>query len=488
MMGTGVFDNNGLEWLQTLVIWYNRFLMYYLGVMLVLALGLVIVGWLAVNHYVRMRPLRDYRHVGTSELSMPVSIIVPGFNEALNIAESVRSLLATQFSQLEVIVVNDGSTDETLQVLKDAFKLVAIERTPRSGLPTAKVRQVYASPLDSRIVVIDKENGGKADALNAGINFSQYPLVSAIDADTMLDPGALARLVWEFQSHTDTVATGGIVRIANGSTVKDGRLVSIATPHRQFMANVQIVEYLRAFLGGRLGWSRLGMLMIISGAFGLFRRDVLVNAGGYSGETITEDAELVLRIRKYQADHDQPCRITFFPDPICWTEAPTTMKALVRQRDRWQRGLGETLIRHRGMLFRKKYGRIGWVALPYFWLFEFLEPLITVTGMIITPLAILFGFGSIPVYLLMLTFAFAYGYFISMVIILLEERAFRRYPNWVDLRRMTVVAFFENFGFRQWQALVRMRAIFRIRSSRKQWGEQKRVGFTQAKRAEELPA
>lgn len=488
MMGTGTFETTGMEWLQTLVIAYNRFLMYYLGVMLVLAFVLVVVGWFAVNHYVRMRPLRDYRHVGTSELSMPVSILVPGYNEELTIVESVRSLLATQFSQLEVIVINDGSKDKMLEVLQEAFKLVAIERTPRSGLPTAAVRAVYASPLDSRIVVIDKVNGGKADALNAGINYSQYPLVSAIDADTMLDPGALARLVWEFQSHPDTVATGGIVRIANGSTVKDGRLVSIATPHRQFMANVQIVEYLRAFLGGRLGWSRLGMLMIISGAFGLFRRDVLVNAGGYSPDTITEDAELVLRIRKYQADHDLPCRITFFPDPICWTEAPTTMKGLVRQRDRWQRGLGETLLRHKNMLFRKKYGRIGWVALPYFWAFEFLEPLITVTGMIITPLAIIFGFGSVPVYILMLAFAFAYGYFISMIIILLEERAFRRYPNWQDLRRMTTVAFFENFGFRQWQSFVRMRAIFRIRSRRQQWGEQKRVGFTQAKTTETVPA
>jgi len=487
-MGTGVFDNNGLEWLQTLVIAYNKFLMYYLGVMLFLAGLLVIVGWISVNHYVRMRPLRDYRHVGTSELSMPVSILVPGFNEELNIVESVRSLLATQFSQMEVIVINDGSTDKTLQVLQDAFKLVAVERAPRSGLATMPVRHVYASPVDPRIVVVDKENGGKADALNAGINYAQYPLVSAIDADTMLDPGALARLVWEFQSHSDTVATGGIVRIANGSTVKDGRLVSIATPHRQFLANVQIVEYLRAFLGGRLGWSRMGMLLIISGAFGLFRRDVLVNAGGYNGDTITEDAELVLRIRKYQADHKLPCRITFFPDPICWTEAPTTVKSLVRQRDRWHRGLGETLIRHRSMLFRKKFGRIGWVALPYFWAFEFLEPLITVTGMIVTTLALMFGFGSMPVYLLMLTFAFAYGFFISMAIILLEERAFRRYPNWRDLRRMTVTAFLENFGFRQWQAFVRMRAIFRIRSERKQWGEQKRVGFTRAQHVEELPA
>lgn len=487
-MGTGTFDNSGLEWLQTLVIAYNRFLMYYLGVMLGLALILVIVGWYAVNHYVRMRPLRDYRHVGTSDLSMPVSILVPGYNEELSIVESVRSLLATQFSQLEVIVINDGSKDGTLAVLQDVFKLVQIERTPRSGLPTEAVRAVYASPLDPRVIVIDKVNGGKADALNAGINYAQFPLVSSIDADTMLDAGALARLVWEFQSHPETVATGGIVRIANGSTVKDGRLVSIATPHRQFMANVQIVEYLRAFLGGRLGWSRLGMLLIISGAFGLFRRDVLVNAGGYNTDTITEDAELVLRIRKYQADHDLPCRITFFPDPICWTEAPTTVKSLVKQRDRWQRGLGETLIRHRSMLFRKKYGRIGWVALPYFWAFEFLEPLITVTGMIITPLAILFGFGSIPVYLLMIAFAFAYGYFISMIIILLEERAFRRYPNWQDLRRMTIVAFLENFGFRQWQSFVRMRAMFRIRSRRRHWGEQDRKGFTAAKPAEAVSA
>lgn len=433
---------------------FDTVFLIYLIVINAIYTVLVISGWGVVRRYVSLRALRDYRFVGRSELSLPVTIIVPGYNEEPTLVDSVHSLLKSQFSRLEIIVVNDGSTDDTLLRISDEFRLVPSDRVPRSGLTTQPIRGVYRSAAHPDVVVIDKVNGGKADALNAGLNYAQYPLVCAVDADTLLDPGALARLVWEFQSEPDTVATGGIVRIVNGSSVENGLLRTIGTP-QSLLGNIQIMEYLRAFLGGRLAWSRWNMLLIISGAFGLFRRDVLIAAGGYDTHAVTEDAELILRIRRLRADQGLPCRITFFPDPICWTEAPSTLRQLARQRDRWQRGLGEMLIKHRSMLFNPRYGRIGMLALPYTWLFELLEPAITVFGLLALTVGLVLGIINPVLYLLMVALATAYGLFISLIVILIEERAFRRYPNWRDLGRMTGAAVIENFGYRQWQAVVR---------------------------------
>jgi len=444
---------------------------------------LIVTGWRSVHRYVTMRPLRDYAYVGSSPLSMPVSILVPAHNEEPTIVDSVRALLRSRYGQLEIVVINDGSTDETIAALTAGFGLVPVERVPRSGLATAEVRGVLASTVDDRVVVIDKAGGGKADALNCGINYAQFPLVCAIDADTLLDTGALSRLVWEFQSHPDTVATGGIVRVVNGSIVEDGLVSEIRTP-RTLLESIQVMEYLRAFLGGRLAWSRWNMLLIISGAFGLFRRDVLVEAGGYDTSTVSEDAELILRVRRDRADRGLPCRITFFPDPICWTQAPNSARVLARQRDRWQRGLGEMLLMHRRMLFRRRYGRTGWIALPYYWLFEFLEPVITVVGVVLVTIGLIAGSVEPFVYVLILALATAYGLFLSLGVILLEERAFRRYPQWRDLLQLSIAALAENFGYRQWQAWVRFRAtgraLFRGSRHRGVWGAMPRSSFTSA--------
>jgi cellulose synthase/poly-beta-1,6-N-acetylglucosamine synthase-like glycosyltransferase len=272
------------------------------------------------------------------------------------------------------------------------------------------------------------------------------------------------------------VAVGGIVRIVNGSKVDgDGRLVKVRTP-RRMLINVQIMEYLRAFLGGRIGWSRLGMLLIISGAFGLFRRDVVVEAGGYDTTTVGEDAELVLRLHRHQRDRKRPCRITFFPDPICWTEAPDDLGTLVRQRDRWQRGLIEMMIRHHGMVGRRRYGGVGMVALPYFILFELIGPVIEVFGYAAYITAVAIGAISFPFAIAMVVFGVLFGLLISFSVLLMEERAFRRYPGWRDLRRLVGAAMVENLGYRQLNTLIRVRAWWTLWHSAG-WGEMSRVGL-----------
>jgi cellulose synthase/poly-beta-1,6-N-acetylglucosamine synthase-like glycosyltransferase len=455
---------------------FDRFMLVYLVILTLWSTILVAMGWRAVEEYVRRRPLRDYRAVANSPLSLPVSILAPAYNEGPVIAPAIRSLIRSQFVNFEVIVINDGSKDDTFEVLKREFALVKVERVPMANIPTKQVRGVWVSPVEPQLVVIDKENGGKADALNAGLRYAHYPLFCAIDADTMLDPGALSRLVWEFQASPDTVAAGGIVRIINGSIVRDGKIVEVKTP-RSRVVNLQIIEYLRAFLGGRIGWSRVGMLMIISGAFGLFRRDVVVAAGGYDTTTVGEDAELVLRLHRYRRDRKEPCRITFFPDPICWTEAPSSLKVLVRQRDRWQRGLMEMLWKHRGMIGRPRYGRIGLFATPYFVLFEMLGPTVEVLGYVAVAASAALGLISPMFTALLLGLSVSYGLVLSFATIMMEERAFRRYPGWRCLRRLTGAAIFENVGYRQLMAVVRMRAWWTLFRRKAHWGEMTRAGF-----------
>ena len=461
---------------EQLLVAFNAVMLCYLVVISLVYTGLMIIGWRAINDYVRRRPLRDYGFVGRSSMTLPVSILAPAYNEAPVITAALRALLESQFGQFEIVVVNDGSTDETLAVLKREFDLVEVDRVPSAAIATKTIRGVFLSRSDPRLVVVDKENGGKADSLNAGIRYARYPLFCAIDADTILDPGALSRLVWEFQSYPETVAVGGIVRVLNGSTVRDGRLVEIRTP-RSFVENVQVLEYLRAFLGGRIGWSRIGMLLIISGAFGLFRRDVVVAAGGYDTSTVGEDAELVLRLHRYRRQRGEACRITFFPDPICWTEAPATLRVLTRQRDRWQRGLIEMLWRHRAMFANPRYGRVGLVAIPYYVVFEMIGPLIEFAGYMSLIVSIALGVISPVLTGLILGLAVAYGLVLSFGAVLMEERAFRRYPGGRDLRRLIMVAILENFGYRQFMVFVRARAWYTILRKRSGWGEMPRAGF-----------
>ena len=407
-----------------------------------------------------------------------MTILAPAYNEAPVIVPSIRSLLAAHYRELQVMVINDGSTDGTLAALKEAFQLVEVERVPRANLPSAPVRAVYASPLDDRLLVIDKDNGGKADSLNCGIRYAAYPLFCAIDSDTLLDAAALARLVWSFQAEPETVATGGIVRIINGSLLEDGRIRAVRTPENT-LVNVQIVEYLRAFLAGRAGWSRVNMLLIISGAFGLFRRETVVEAGGYDTTTVGEDAELVVRLHRHCRDQKRKYKITFVADPICWTEAPAERSVLERQRDRWQRGLLETLWRHRRMFANPRYGGIGMIAMPFFLFFEALGPVVEISGLAYCVIGLMVGWVNPPFAAILFGLAFTYGLVLSFGALLIEGRAFARYPGWRDPGRLMVAAVVENFGYRQWLAVVRTKALWTVLRPDTGWGEMTRVGFSE---------
>jgi cellulose synthase/poly-beta-1,6-N-acetylglucosamine synthase-like glycosyltransferase len=467
--------------LHQAVLAFNAFVIVYMLAQYANQLILTCFGWREISEYVKRRQLRDYDTIARSELSVPVSLVIPAYNEEAVILESVRSLLRSHYAAFEVVVVNDGSTDRTLEVLLDEYDLVPDLRVPRSRLRCEQVIGSYRSVKDERLVVIDKRNGGsRADAMNAGLRYARYPLFLAVDADTLLDVDALPRLVREFQVRPETVALGGIVRIANGSTVEAGHVTEARTP-RELLVNLQIIEYLRAFLVGRTGWSRLGAILIVSGAFGIFRREDVVEAGGYDPDSFAEDAELVLRLHRFCRDRGRPYRIGFIADPVCWTEAPSTFATLRSQRDRWQRGLLQVLWRYRDMIGRRRYGSVGVFALPYFLAFEAAGPVIEVAGyaVILTSLA----FGWLPLTLAVIFFcvAVALGIAFSFGALLVEERAFQRYRRWRCFGRLVLAAAIENLGYRQWYALIRVRATWsQLRGREQRWGEMTRAGFSPA--------
>ena len=464
-----------------IVLGYNHLVLLYFFAINTQYLILMLVGFRETRRALREMQWRDVRRLMRSPLTPPISVIAPAYNEEANIADSVRSLLMLNYPEYEVIVVNDGSTDGTLAVLTERFGLQPVPRSFEYVVPCRPVHTIYEAPEHPSLVVVDKENGGKADALNAGINLALYPLFCAIDADSVLEDDALLRVVRPFVEDPGiTVATGGIVRIANGCDIRSGRIVGVHLP-RRFLPLVQVVEYLRGFLFGRMGWSAVNGLLIISGAFGLFDKRAAVLAGGYAHDTVGEDMELVVRMHRRLREAGIPYRVCFVPDPVCWTEAPESVRVLRRQRNRWHRGLIDTLWRHRAMFGRPRFGVIGLLSMPSFVLFEMLGPLVELSGYVIVPLCYLFGILDASFMVLFLTLAVLYGILLSVSAVLLEDMAFRRYPRIRDLSLLVLVGALENLGYRQATAWWRARAFWDYWRGDLGWGRMERRGITGTK-------
>lgn len=437
-----------------------------------------LVAFKSLRRYVhRLRSL-DVEELIGSGAAPAITLVVPAYGEEATCVEATQALLTLRYSEYDVVVVNDGSPDRTLAVLTEAFELVPAARLPSAAIPTARVRQMYRSRRHANLWVVDKENGGKSDALNAGLNACRTPLFCVIDADSILEPDALMRVTRPFLEDERTVAVGGIIRIANGSTIAGGRVRDVRLPH-SLLARLQVLEYLRAFLSARVAWAELNATLIISGAFGLFKRGIVVEAGGFATDTVGEDMELVVRLHRHCRERGIPYRITFVPDPVAWTECPETLGALSRQRDRWQRGLAESLVRHRRMLFNPRFGAVGLLAYPYFFFLEMLGPVVEIVGYVAFAAVLVLGQWSAAYLMAFLSLAVFFGIALSAAAIGLEELTFRRYSRWADLRQLFWLAILENAGYRQltvwWRVRGLLSSVFRVR----RWGHQKRKGFAQ---------
>jgi cellulose synthase/poly-beta-1,6-N-acetylglucosamine synthase-like glycosyltransferase len=412
------------------------------------------------------------------DVFMPVSVLVPAYNEEKSIVASVRSFVTMHYPLFEVVVVCDGSTDGTVDRLIEAYALVEEPTIYARRLETTPMLRVMRSLRYPNLVVAEKENGGKADAVNAAINLARYPLIAPVDSDSILDAQAVLRASRLFVEDDAVLAVGGTIRPLNGAVMEGGRPGELRMPGR-WVERLQIVEYARAFFLGRAGWTRLGALLIISGAFGLFRREAVVNVGGLWTETLGEDMELVMRLHKEAVKAGRPHRIAFTPDPICWTEVPSDMRSLRRQRNRWHRGLWTNLWRHRDMLLNPAYGRLGVLAVPYFWLFEALGPVVEVLGYVIVASSLLFGRLNLSFALLFLLFAVVQGILLSQIGAGVEALLLHRYPRTPDRLMLFAAAFVEFAGFRQIITLERVRATLQAARGRPHvWGDMPRTGIS----------
>lgn len=442
---------------------------------------LMLIGYFALKQEIAPFSNKEVEILLKSPLVPSVSVLAPAYNESATVRDSIRAMLLLRHPRHEVIVINDGSSDNTLKVLIEEFRLYRSSRVALGAIPTASVRGVYESRDPIPLVVIDKKNGGKADALNCGLNYSRNELVAVVDADSIIEKDALLQISRPFLERPDeTVAAGGIIRIANGCRIEHGDVVAVSTP-RNWLARFQIIDYLRAFLGGRTALSFANTLLVISGAFGMFRRDILLELEGYRLDTVGEDMELVIRLHRYCRERKQPYRIEFLSDSVCWTEVPESWRVLRRQRIRWQRGCFESILLHRRIIGNGRFGAVGLIGMPYFVVCEIFGPFIELTGYLLTAGGLLVGALSSASALLFFAVSVLFGLLLSIGSVLLEESTICKYPNVRDLLRLLGTALFENLGYRQATLLWRLQAIVQcLRKKKRVWGEMERRGFQRA--------
>ncbi len=452
-------------------------LLYYVISNVVYALLLVIASLSRSKHRFRQGSMR-LSSLKRSPFLAPISVIVPARNEERTIVAGVQALLELDYPDLEIIVVNDGSNDSTLACLQESFALRPARLLYVSEVPTAPVRDLFLSRSEPRLIVLSKDNGGcKADAVNAGINVATRAFVCIIDADSILESDALLRIMSAVHSDTASViAAGGIVRVVNGCEVERGRIRAVRLP-RGHLEMLQVIEYLRSFLVGRDGWARLDMLPIISGAFGVFRTQLVREIGGLRRDAIGEDLDLVVRLHRRMRERREKYRIAFIPDPACWTEVPRDMKSLGRQRARWHQGLFQVLWQNRDMLFRRRYGRIGFIQLPYLWLFELLAPVLQLLGYVSLVMSAMMANFEKALFFQILLFGYCFSTLISIAAILLEEVTYRRYQRWRDVARLILYCLIEQFPYQVIHIGWRLRGLFQHLTGKGPWHQIQRIGF-----------
>ena len=430
--------------------------------------------------YIKKAKFSGYKLYKESLSMVPISILVPAYNEEETVVQTIKSLLALEYSTYEIVIINDGSKDKTLKTLMKAFGLRKITFPVKAKLKTCPIKGIYYNPDYPNLLLVDKENGGKADSLNAGINVSHYPYFVSLDADSLLNSDALVRIALSFMEYKYTIAVGGIIRVANGSEVKNGKVIKLALPKNPY-AMFQVVEYMRAFLVGRVGWSILNTVLIVSGAFGAFLKDAVVQVGGYATNTIGEDMDIVVKLHKHMREKKYKYRVAFLPDPICWTQVPESFKDLYTQRRRWQIGLIDTMKRHKKMMLNPRYGASGMLAMPYFYLFELMAPVVEALGWVFVPLSYFLGILSFQFLIAFFLVATVFGVILSIGALVIEEFTFNKYVKLREFLRLCFYGVVENFSYRQLTVVFRLIAILRYKKFVNSWEKITRRDFKERK-------
>jgi poly-beta-1,6-N-acetyl-D-glucosamine synthase len=453
-------------------------------------LVLMVLSALEMRDYLRKNRFADYGDIITSPIAPGVSILAPAYNEGKTVVQNAQSLLSLHYGKFEVILINDGSKDDTLQSLIDNFELEKTNYAYDSEIETKPIRGIYRSKSLSyrRLIVIDKENGGKADALNAGINIANMEILACIDVDCILGSESISRMVRPFMEETNrkVIAVGGVIGIANNCDVQDGTVTTYRVPEST-LGKFQVIEYFRAFLMGRMAWSRINGLMLISGAFGFFNKDLVKVVGGYFPKTVGEDMELVVRMRRYMEEQKLPYKVGFVPDPLCWTEVPESEEILSRQRNRWMRGTIETLQLHQAMRLNPKYHILGMISYPFWSIFEKSAPILETMGIIYTTVLLIVGDFSAIYFFALLLLMYLLSLLVSSFSVLYEQIAFNHYKDKKDLRRLIWTILTEPFLVHPKVVFWGLRGHWDFIKGKGGWGAMIRTGFKKAEDKKNLP-
>ncbi len=470
------------EFFSKLPLIINTLVLIYTIALMTGYLSLAIISAVEMRFYMKKNSFIDYRAILASPVSPSISLIAPAYNEGLTIVANVRSLLSVHYANYEVILVNDGSKDDSMGKLIAAYQLEPVDFAVNERIVCNEIKGVYKSRniAFKKLIVVDKVNGGKSDALNAGINISTKSLIACIDVDCVLEQDALLKMVKPFLENPDVIATGGVIRIANSCEIQDGRMINVEVPDK-FLPRVQVMEYIRAFLLGRIAWSKVNGLLLISGAFGLFDKEVVIKAGGYNHHTVGEDMELVVRMRRYMAEINQKAVVAYIPDPLCWTEAPETIKIFGRQRNRWTRGTAETLWLHKKMFFNPRFGIIGMISYPYWLFFEWMAPFVEASGLLYFILLALLGYANWPFFFTLLGVVYSFAVTYSMIAILAEELTYHQYNKKEHIRKLVFTALFEPFFYHPLTVWYALQGNFDLIMGKSSWGEMVRKGFDTVK-------
>ncbi|NLC43754.1 MAG: glycosyltransferase family 2 protein [Clostridiales bacterium] len=458
--------------LEDFVYAINNFYFIYMFAYSIIFFITTVVASINLNDlFIRSEHL-DNTMLVNHENYIPISILVPAYNEEITIIDTIESLLHLDYPEFEIIVINDGSKDLTKNKVINHFKLKKIDRPFRKRLVSKKINGIYENMDKINIVLVDKENGGKSDALNLGLNISRFPLFVCVDADSMLQYDSLSRIVQPFLEDDKVIAVGGNIKVSNGMLIKEGKVVEINEP-KKWIVKFQMVEYLRVFLNSRVAFNKINANIIVSGAFGIYQKQAVIDIGGYNTSTIGEDMELIVKLHAFFKKNKKPYRIAYVSDAVCWTQVPESYKILRGQRRRWHIGMGQSLINYRFMFLNPKYGAVGLIAYPYFLLFEFITPIFEILGLFTISISYLFSLIKLDFFLIYLLVYMGYSIICSTISILVEKYLFDRIIPSKLVLKLILFSVFECFGYRQLCSLYRIEALGKLRSQ--QWGNMTRI-------------